>query len=519
MQIRERVEQIIVPQLVEVPPAAPTDPFEHPDAQRRFRLMTDVEELRAALDAPWDKWTIFLHPSQRDWVERAFSGPARVSGSAGTGKTIVALHRAVFLARKYPDARVLLTTFSDPLARALHTRLRRLISTEPRLGERIDVLSMDEVGVRLYSALVGKFRLASLDVMQSAFAAATKDSAAGKFSPAFLLQEWRDVVDAWGLRTWEEYRTVPRLGRKTRLSEAQRALLWAIFEAVNRELAEAGSVTQAQMFGALAERMPSLQPQPYDFVVVDESQDLSVAQLKFLAALGAAEPNRLFFAGDLGQRIFQVPFSWLSLGVDIRGRARTLRVNYRTSHQIRAQADRLLAQQIADVDGNAEDRRGTVSVFNGPPPQVQMFPDQAAEVEAVASWLTAQVADGVAPHEIGIIVRATEQLARAQAAASSAKLRYVTIDEKDEPTHGFTSVLTMHLAKGLEFRAVVVMACDDEVIPLQSRIEAVTDEADLEEIYNTERQLLYVACTRARDSLLITSVSPQSEFLDDLLSA
>jgi mRNA-degrading endonuclease RelE of RelBE toxin-antitoxin system len=493
--------------------------FEHPDAQRRFRLMTDAEELRAALAAPWDKWTIFLHPAQRDWVERDFSGSSRVSGSAGTGKTIVALHRAAFLARKHTDARVLLTTYSDPLASALHTRLRRLIGNEPRLGERIDVLSMDAVGARLYGAHVGKLKLTSPDAVRAAMVVATEGGRAGRFSLAFLLQEWRDVVDAWGLKTWDEYRTVPRLGRKTRLSEAQREFLWDVFEKVNRHLAVAGSVTHARMFGQLGEHMRALKRPPYDFIVVDESQDLSIAQLRFLAALGATAPDRLFFAGDLGQRIFQVPFSWLSQGVDIRGRSRTLRVNYRTSHQIRSQADHLLAQQLADVDGNREDRRGTVSVFNGPPPTIRSFPDQHAEISAVAAWLSEQVKDGIAPHEIGIIVRASEQIARAQAAAESSNLRTTLIKEKGEPVTGTACVLTMHLAKGLEFRSVAVMACDDEVVPLQSRIEGVTDEADLEEVYNTERHLLYVACTRARDSLMITSASPKSEFLDDLESA
>ncbi|HVY04541.1 MAG TPA: 3'-5' exonuclease [Burkholderiales bacterium] len=499
------------------PMAIPANAFEHPDAQRRFRVMTNIEDLRSALDAPWDKWTIFLHPSQREWVEREFNGPSRVSGSAGTGKTIVALHRTVFLARKYPDSRVLLTTFSDALASALHTRLRRLIVNEPRLGERIDVLSMDAVGARLYGMHIGKLRLASLDVIRAAFVAADGGGAI-KFTPAFLLQEWRDVVDAWGLKTWEEYRTVPRLGRKTRLSEAQRQALWTIFEKVNRQLADADGLTSAGMFGQLAERMQTLKQPPYDFIVVDESQDLSISQVRFLAALGSTTPNRLFFAGDLGQRIFQVPFSWSSQGVDIRGRSGTLRVNYRTSHQIRSQADGLLSQQLIDVDGNVEDRRGTVSLFNGPAPDIRNLPDENAEIEDVAVWLTQRIREGLVPHEIGIMVRTPDQVSRAKAAAARANLSVQVVDEKDQPKTGTASILTMHLAKGLEFRAVAIMACDDEVLPLQSRIESVADESDLEEVYNTERHLLYVACTRARDHLLVTAAAPGSEFLEDLKS-
>jgi len=250
--------------------------------------------------------------------------------------------------------------------------------------------------------------------------------------------------------------------------------------------------------------------------VIDEAQDLSVAQLRFLAAMGGGRRDALFFAGDLGQRIFQLPFSWKAFGVDIRGRSRTLKVNYRTSHQIRIQADRLLGPVVSDVDGNDEDRKHTVSVFNGPPPVVRAMKDEAAESQAVAAWIGEQSKAGLLPHEFGVFVRSEPQLDRARAALVVAGLPFKVLDDRVETASGHASISTMHLAKGLEFRAVVVMACDDEVIPLQARIETVGDDADLQEVYDTERQLLYVACTRARDHLLVTAVDPGSEFLDDL---
>jgi mRNA-degrading endonuclease RelE of RelBE toxin-antitoxin system len=349
------------------------DPFHHPDAQRRFRVMNNVEELARALDYPWEKWTVFLHPAQRQLVERDYNGPAKVSGSAGTGKTILALHRAVFLARKHPEARVLLTTFSDTLANALATKLKRLIVTTPHLGERLEVHAL----------------------------------------------------------------TVNKI-------------------------------------------------------------------------------NGLFFAGDLGQRIFQQAFSWKSLGVDIRGRSRTLHINYRTSHQIRMQADHLLGPSVSDVDGNIEDHKGTVSVSNGPPPAILMLATPADEIQSVSQWLAHLSGIGIKPHEMGVFVRSEAELDRAIAAVSAASLNYKSLDEHVETVNGHVSICTMHLAKGLEFRAVVVMACDDEVIPSQQRIETVTDDADLEDGYETERHLLYVACTRARDHLLVTSGDIPSEFIDDL---
>jgi superfamily I DNA/RNA helicase/mRNA-degrading endonuclease RelE of RelBE toxin-antitoxin system len=507
-------------------PASGTSPFDHPDAQRRFRVMKDVEELQRALDAPWEKWAVFLHPAQRQWVERGYNGPARVSGSAGTGKTIVALHRAVFLARANPDARVLLATFSGALANALRSKMHLLVSHQPRLAERLEVHAMQAMGERLYALRCGPLRLATESVIQQAVTAALAaakergDVVVARFSPGFVTSEWRDVVDAWQLQDWPAYRDVKRLGRKTRMTEAQRAALWQVFDDVAQRLREAGVITPAAMFTRLAAMLAELPHPPFEHVVVDEAQDVSVSQLRCLAAMGATagkvRPNSLFFAGDLGQRIFQLPFSWKALGVDVRGRSRTLHINYRTSHQIRRQADQLLGPEVSDVDGNVEDRRGTVSVFNGPAPDVRAFDSEAAEIAAVAEWLKQCAADGLAPHELAVFVRSDAQLPRALQAMKAAGLPHRTLDARVNTEFGEASVCTMHLAKGLEFRAVVVMACDDEVLPLQERMGAITDEADLEEIYNTERHLLYVACTRARDRLLVTSVEPASEFLDDL---
>jgi superfamily I DNA/RNA helicase len=496
--------------------AAPVNPLDHPDAQRRFRVMINIEELERALEFPWEKWTVFLHPEQRQWVERDYSGPARVSGSAGTGKTIVALHRSAFLARTNPDARILLATFSDTLAHALHTKLRRLIGKEPRLGERIDVHSLNALGIRLYKSLVGPVKLASRHDVRELLKSSSQSVGGHKFSLHFLLTEWEQVVDAWQLASWESYRDVARLGRKTRLPEAQRAILWFIFEGCRAGLNDRGLTTQAAVFTALARELSKGKNPPFDFAVLDEAQDIGVAQLRFFAAMGGSRLNALFFAGDLGQRIFQQPFSWKALGVDIRGRSRTLRVNYRTSHQIRMQADRLLGPQVADVDGNVDDRRDTVSIFNGPPPVIQIHNDEKEEMKAVTAWISEHAKRGVLPHELGVFVRSEAQVPRARSAVEQAGIPFKVLDDHVETTSGHVSISTMHLAKGLEFRAVAVMACDDEIIPLQERIESVGDDADLQEVYDTERHLLYVACTRARDYLLITGVEPASEFLDDL---
>lgn len=492
------------------------DPYAHPDAARRFRTLTNVDELRQALDYPWDKWAVFLHPAQQSLVERSFSGPARVTGSAGTGKTIVALHRAVHLARANPGAKVLLTTFSKALANELKVKLATLLASAPEVEGRITVKAISAVGYDLYAERFGQPNIANRALVRSLVTKAAAEVEGARFTAPFLLGEWEDVVDAWQVRAWEDYRDVARLGRRTRIGGRQREVLWQVFEKVRSGLAERKAVTWSDVFGRVTEALSQDASRPYDFAVLDEAQDLSVAEARFLSALAGDRPDGLFFAGDIGQRIFQQPFSWKMLGIDVRGRSSTLRINYRTSHQIRAQADRLLPGSVSDVDGNSESRRGTVSMFDGPAPLILPCKDVDEETAKVAAWLKDRVAESLQSEEIAVFVRSEAELARARAAVKTAGLKPQELGDTAEISAGVVAICAMHLAKGLEFRAVAVIACDDNIIPQAQRIAAVADEADLEAIYETERHLLYVACTRARDCLLVSGVAPMSEFVDDL---
>lgn len=518
-EAQEALLKLAVGEKPHPPQPAPVeaDPFAHPDAQRRFRVLTNAEELKQALDYPWDKWAVFLHPAQAELVEKSFSGPTRVSGSAGTGKTIVALHRAVHLARANPGSTVLLTTFSRALANSLRVKLASLVAGEPSIAARIVVKAISTVGYDLYSERFGQPQIAAPAMIRSLVTKAASEIEGHRFSTHFLVGEWEDVVDAWQLRSWDEYRDVSRLGRKTRIGGKQREALWAIFERVRAGLVERRIVTWSDVFGRLTDSLVGRSARPYDFAVIDEAQDLGVAEARFFAAMAVGRGDGLFFAGDLGQRIFQQPFSWKALGLDVRGRSFTLRINYRTSHQIRLHADRLLPTTVSDVDGNTEGRRGTVSMFDGPPPKVVACTDAEHECRIVGNWIMDRLKEGCAPSEVGVFVRSDAELKRARAAVKAAGARAVELNDKVEVENGAVAICTMHFAKGLEFRSVVVMACDDDVIPQSDRIESVADDADLEEVYNTERHLLYVACTRARDHLLVTGITPVSEFVDDFL--
>jgi hypothetical protein len=498
-------------------PAIPADPFRHPDALRRFRVVENQEALALALDAPWEQWAVFLHPAQQGIVDRSYQGPARVSGSAGTGKTIVALHRAARLAAQSPDSRVLLTTFSQPLANALSRKLAVLAAEGSSVRRRVTIAPYRAVADELHQLAFGRRAVvASDEQVEDAVAKAADAIGVKGFTLRFLLSEWRHVVDAWQIADVEAYAKVPRLGRKNRMSAGQRERLWPVFAAVRASLAKRGLATWPEIYGRTATHYAGRETKPFTHIVVDEAQDLGVAELRFLSAIAPASPDALFFAGDLGQRIFQQPFSWKELGVDVRGRSFTLTVNYRTSHQIRRMTDKLLPVAVRDVDGNADERERTVSVFNGPPPEIRQCDTEQAEIVTVSAWLIQTLADGALPAEIGIFVRSRDLLPRARAAVEAAGLTWLELSEREQESQGHVLIGAMHLAKGLEFKAVAVMACDDGVLPLQSRLEAVADETELDDVYETERQLFYVACTRARDKLLISGVRPASEFIQDL---
>lgn len=490
------------------------DPYAHPDAQRRFRLLTDEADLARALEAPWETWAVFLHPAQREFVERDFAGPARVIGSAGTGKTVVALHRAVRLARENPRAKVLLTTSNAVLAQSLRSKFAVLAGGDAALVERVTIADMQSAARDLHERLIGPVTLATEADVRRALTEA-RSSSDFIVDERFLFDEWSLIVDGRQVESREAYRDLPRLGRRKRLTGERREALWTIFEQTRKHLADRGLTTYAAMLERLSRQIDASKTAPFDHVVVDEAQDILAAELRILGKIAGRVPNGLFFAGDIGQRIFRPPFSWKSEGVDIQGRSRNLEVNYRTSQQIRRQADGLLPSTLVEADGSEDNRLGIQSLFSGPVPEVGVFASIDDERNAVAAWLKDRLADGLLPRTIALVVRSAAERDRPERAAAAAGTEWQ--DEMGGSANdNRLTIALMHDVKGLEFRAVAVIACDEGVLPSENRMAAAVDEASLAEVYATERHLLYVACTRARESLLVTGVSPVSEFLSDL---
>lgn len=491
----------------------PDDPFNHPDAQRRFRVLDDQDELKRALDFPWEQWIVFLHPTQRSIVERKFKGPARVSGSAGTGKSVVALHRATQLVKKNPGAHVLLTTYSRTLAARLAQQADLLLNPASRERQLLRIEHLHKVTRELWTQTTGKSFVAveGKKLNEMLEAAKSKLAPLSDLSLPFLRSEWDAIVDAWGIRSWTSYKGVSRAGRATPLGAKQRLLIWKIFEEVQRNLQSFGWMTWNGLSYDVAKAM--YEKRPFDHVVADECQDFGPAELTLLRSLVEPGDNDLFLCSDAGQRIYKKPAAWSSVGIDVRGRSTRLSINYRTTEQIRKYADAMLPEVMDEGDGEQE-KRSTVSVLMGVLPETRGFDRVSKEIESVSKWLKGLLTEGYAARDIAIFARTEGALRdRAAPALEKAGLTGHWLNEEQPPSNADASLGTMHRAKGLEFKAVAIMGCDNDLLPLAYGMKDLVDDADREAYIEQERNLLYVACTRARERLLVTYTGKPSSWV------
>ncbi len=483
------------------------------NTRAKFQVVEGSEELASALAGSFEAWKVFLHPQQRAVVERDYNGPARISGGAGTGKTVALLHRARRLAaggdvEGAPPPRILVTTFTNPLTDELRTRLAEICS--PDELERITLATVDGFARGVLSS-VGKAPAIATQADEKAAVEYGFDAAnLGEIglTPTFLQQEWEDVVIGRQVTSRDEYFAVSRAGRGIRLDRVKRLRVWQAIEALENHLAMDGKLTFPQVAEAAAASLRSSGARPFDHVLIDESQDLNASQWRVLRAAVAEGPNDMFIAGDTHQRIYNNRVTLGSLGINIRGRSRRLRLNYRTTRQILTWSLRSLEdEEFDDLDGGIETLLGYRSATDGPEPVVRGYPSLDEEADglsdAVLSW---NAEDDVDWSEIAVCAR---RKATAEHLADA-------LDARGVPTSGANGIYvgSMHAMKGLEFRCVAIAdACVDQ-IPLASVLPNPSEDGvryvqDLQR----ERCLLYVAATRAREQLRVSWSGEPSEFL------
>ncbi|WP_432828548.1 UvrD-helicase domain-containing protein [Dactylosporangium sp. CA-092794] len=493
---------------------ADTDPRDLAAAARRtpdrIAFVSGPVELAAILAHPFDLWRTFLHPTQRDVAYREiYTGPALVTGSAGTGKTVTGLHRAVFLAGRLPadGSKVLLTTFTRALADALGRQLFRL-AEDPAVRSRIEVISIDKLAYEIVRR-GRKIGVAGDDILDSLWEAAAADRPT-RFSGTFLRREWEQVVLAQRLSSVEAYRDAQRAGRGEGLGAAQRDQVWTAIQHVVDQLAKRGLYTHTQLADEAAE-IARRTPAPYRHVVVDEAQDLHPAQWRLLRALIPAGPNDMFLLADPYQRIYDNRVSLAQLGIHVRGRTRRLTVNYRTTHEILDYSVRVLnGQPTVGLDDEDDTLRGYHSVTHGAAPALAGHPGRDGELDALVEQVGTWLDQGVEPHAIGVAARTNGLVT-----TIGETLREAGIDVADE-RRGIDGVrvATMHRMKGLEFQCLAVAGLDAGVLPAPNAVTSPAEDPHAHrQDLQRERCLLFVALTRARDALYLSHSGTPSTLL------
>ncbi len=493
-----------------------------PGTKSGFVVTTTDTELVDLLTGDFEAWRTFLHPTQRSLAEKpTYNGPAKVTGGAGTGKTVVALHRARFLAQRLIDTddaagRILVATYTKSLATNLDRTLRTFCT--PEQYGRLNVTTVDSLaqqalgaGAKNRPAMDSDLR----DIANSVVAMSGLDDLG--LDGRFLLAEWEQVILARQLHTFPEYATSARPGRGTRLTRPGRKAVWEAIERLTTELAGKGRSTYLQLADRAADTLAARTTRPYAHAVIDEAQDLHPAQWRLIRAAVPAGPNDLFIVGDAHQRIYDYRVSLSFLGIETRGRSRRLKINYRTSQQILHWAQQILTgQPIDDLDGEIEEETGYRSSFTGPPPVVQNFTTAGQEADHVAEAIVGWLAEGVSASAIGVTGRTRAAVKPVQEALERRSIGWTDLGA-DKPG---VRIGTMHSAKGLEFARLAVVGVSTENVPLPAAVTPkATDETQHDHDLLRERCLLYVACTRTRDELLVTSAGTPSPFLTAVTNA
>jgi len=514
----ESYEKIVADQAAPetVDPADFVAALERDTTRRHFVVLTEDSDLEALLAAPLERWRVFLHPSQRKLVEREWSGPVKVTGGAGTGKTVVAMHRAAKLARRFaalPGRPVVFTTFTKTLSDDIRQHLGLLCT--PQELEKIQVVNLDQWASSVLRRFGYKPELlydenSRRNYWQAAMAAMPSFA---DLSQHFMRAEYERVVLPQGCETAEDYMRASRIGRGGQLGRATRKAIWPVF-AEYRALLHGANLREPEEAFRDARRLLDGQATALGIhaMVVDEAQDISAAAFELIRVAVPVAANDLFIVGDAHQRIYRHKVVLSRVGIEVRGRSRSLKVNYRTTDEIRRWAcAQLEGCEIDDLDGNIDTLRGYRSLTHGDRPDVIASSSQQEDVKHIRAILTQLVDDAIEPRQVCIAARTNDDVEAIVDGLKKAGVPTLRLERStpDDPAIPGARVATMHRIKGLEFGVVIIAAYKGatKYAELFARDE---DAGVSDETATAERSLLHVAATRAKRHLFVLTRPAQS---------
>ncbi len=508
------LEQVLLEMAAQQEPVDPHDfsaALDRDVSRRHFVVLTDDSDLEALLGAPLERWRVFLHPSQRKLVERDWNGPVKVTGGAGTGKTVVAMHRAARLAKQYadiPGRPVVFTTFTKTLAEDIRQHLALLCS--PQELEKIQVVNLDQWATGLLRRFGYKSNLLYSESERRQYwkAAMSALPASVDLSPTFLRAEFERVVLPQGCETAEDYMRASRIGRGGQLSRQLRKAIWPVFAEYRAQLQAAQYKEPEEAFREAAQLLVgSAESLGIRAMVVDEAQDISSAAFELIRIAVPEAENDLFIVGDAHQRIYRHKVVLSRTGIEVRGRSKSLKVNYRTTDEIRRWAcAQLEGCEIDDLDGNSDSLRGYKSLTHGEVPDILHSVSTQDDVTHIVNILKDLEAEGVESRQVCITARTNDDLDAIASALKYVNVPFLRLDiaTADEAAIAGVRLSTMHRVKGLEFCVIIISAYKGAAAyaALYSRDE---DAGVVEETEIAERCLLHVAATRAKQHLFVLS--------------
>jgi mRNA-degrading endonuclease RelE of RelBE toxin-antitoxin system len=494
--------------------------LDNPDSRRRFYVVDDDLELAAILNAPLEKWRVFLHPSQQSLVRRSWEGPVRALGSAGTGKTVAAVHRAIWLAQHVftgANDRILFTTFTRNLAADIQENLSKICAKD--VLRRIEVINLDRwVSSFLrrngydfeidYGKRTDPLWKQAVDMAPDAL----------NLDPAFYREEWERVIQPQAITSAGEYMKASRVGRGTRLTRKMRNIVWTVFDEYRALLNENGLREPADAMRDTRLLIESKnEALPYRSIVVDEAQDMGFQAFRLIRQMVPEGKNDLFIVGDAHQRIYRHKVVLGQCGINIRGRGRKLKINYRTTDETRAWAVSLLKGiPIDDLDGGPDDQKGYKSLLHGIYPVVKTFSNFQEEIDYIGEYLSQIRSEAGSLSGVCLVARTNNLLGQYQNALHEKGVKVYPIrrSEAEDRTAAGVRLATMHRVKGLEFDYVIVAGVNDGIIPLDGIQSRSTDPTVTMESEINERALLYVSATRSKKEVLVTSFGKPSRFIE-----
>jgi hypothetical protein len=491
------------------------------DTKRRFFVADDDLVLQEIFNAPLEKWRVFLHPDQRNLVERDWNGPVRVLGGAGTGKTVVAIHRAKWLVEKiftHDNDKILFTTFTSNLAADIKENLAKICPD--KLMRRIDVVNL--------ARWVSGFLKRNNYTYRIDYGARTKtlwDKALHvsptelNFDDSFYREEWERVIQPQGITSFPEYLNASRVGRGTRLNRKHRKAVWSVFEEY-RVLLNENNIREVD--DAMRDACAIIQDKgdilPYKAVVVDEAQDMSAQSFRLIRQLipGGDQKNDIFIVGDGHQRIYRHKIVLGQCGINIKGRGKRLKINYRTTEENRRWAVNLLkGLSVDDLDGGQDSQKGYKSLIHGVVPKIKQTSSFQNEIDFIIQYLNDIVKEGASVSEICLVARTHDLLNQYESALKSKGIDtyFIRRSEAEDRKKKGIRLATMHRVKGLEFDRMIIAGVNDGVVPLTGEWMKTRDAVIQKDLEMHERALLYVSVTRAKKEVVITSFGKVSPFL------